>query len=205
MSTRVCILDYGSGNIRSVANMLEQQNGSVKVSNLPNDIRDATHLVLPGVGAFGAAMAKIRAHIPLDILTREVQEKGKQFLGICVGMQVLASCGYEFGKNQGLGWLQGEVRKLETGDLPLPHVGWNDIDVKRPGGLFASFRSKPDFYFLHSYYFAMADQADVVAECTYGITFPCALSHRNIHAVQFHPEKSQRAGRELISTFLSSL
>jgi len=204
MSTRVCVLDYGSGNVRSVTNMLGQQAGAVKVSNDPSDIRDATHIVLPGVGAFGAAMVKIRAHIPLDILESEVRENGKPFLGICVGMQVLASRGHEFGDHEGLGWLQGEVRKLETGDLPLPHVGWNDIDVKRQGGLFAPFRGRPDFYFLHSYCFAMADPADVVAECTYGITFPCALSHQNIHAVQFHPEKSQRAGRELINTFLAT-
>jgi len=204
MSTRVCILDYGSGNVRSVTNMLGQQADTVIVSNDPSDIRDSTHIVLPGVGAFGAAMAKIRTHIPLDILSSEVREKGKPFLGICVGMQVLACRGHEFGDHEGLGWLQGEVSKLETGDLPLPHVGWNDIDVKQRGGLFAPFLGRPDFYFLHSYCFAMADPADVVAECTYGITFPCALSHQNIHAVQFHPEKSQRAGRELMSAFLTN-
>lgn len=204
MNTRVCILDYGSGNVRSVANMLEQQSGSVKVSNDSRDIRDATHVVLPGVGAFGAAMSKIHTYIPLDTLANEVRHKGKPFLGICVGMQVLASRGHEFGDHQGLGWLKGEVKKLETGSLPSPHVGWNDIDVKRHDGIFARFRGSPDFYFLHSYFFSMADPSDVVAECTYGITFPCALSHQNIHAVQFHPEKSQRAGRELISSFLAT-
>lgn len=202
-SAKVCILDYGSGNVRSVSNIVDQQGGVVKISNNPSDIRDATHIVLPGVGAFGAAMSKIIAHIPLDVLECEVLEKGKPFLGICVGMQVLASRGHEFGDHEGLGWLQGEVRKLEVGDLPLPHVGWNDVDIKQKGGLFASFGGKPDFYFLHSYYFAAPEPADVVAECTYGVTFPCALSHQNIHGVQFHPEKSQRAGRKLIDEFLS--
>lgn len=201
---RVCILNYGSGNVRSVANMLSQLATTVTISNQPRDICDATHIVLPGVGAFGAAMTKIRSNISLDLLEAEVKVKGKPFLGICVGMQVLARRSFEFGENEGLGWLQGEIKKLESAGLPLPHIGWNEIAVVRRNGLFAPFEGKPDFYFLHSYCFSEVDQADITAECSYGTTFPCALSRGNIHGVQFHPEKSQRAGRELIGSFLQS-
>lgn len=202
MSAKVCILDYGSGNVRSVANMLSKLAATVKVSNERRDICDASHIILPGVGAFGAALAKIRTRIPLDLLEREVRLKGKPFLGICVGMQVLAQRGFEFGTHEGFSWLQGEVHKLDSIGLPLPHIGWNDVTITRREGLFAPFEGRPDFYFLHSYCFSAVDQADIAAECTYGTTFPCALSRGNIHGVQFHPEKSQRAGRAIISSFL---
>lgn len=202
MEMRVCILDYGSGNACSVYNMFSSLSKAVTISNDPAVMRDATHIVLPGVGAFGTAMRKVQSQIPLDVLEKEVRTKGKPFLGICVGMQLLAERGFEFGEHKGLGWLRGEVRRLEAGALPIPHIGWNDVEVIRGGGLFSSFKGQPDFYFLHSYCFMGHDPEDLVARCTYGQSFPCVLSRGNIHGVQFHPEKSQRAGRELIQKFL---
>jgi glutamine amidotransferase len=200
---RVCILDYGSGNTRSVYNLIVQLAQEVKISNCSSDIRDATHIILPGVGAFGAAMSKIRSRIPLDILENEVLNNGKPFLGICVGMQVLAERGFEFSEHTGLGWVQGDIRKLDSAGLPLPHIGWNDISIVQANGLFSLYQDNPDFYFLHSFCYANAAQSDIAAECNYGTTFPCAIIRNNIHGVQFHPEKSQRAGRILISNFLS--
>ncbi len=200
---RVCILDYGTGNVGSVFNALEPLAASVKISNAPADIADATHVVLPGVGAFAAAMTRIKERFDLDRLDRDVRRAGKPFLGICVGLQVLAERGHEFGVAGGLGWLKGEVRRIECGDLPLPHVGWNSIEGATAHPLMRRFYTTPDFYFLHSYCWSGAEPADVVARCGYGEEFPCVLARDNVMGVQFHPEKSQKAGRVLLENFLA--
>jgi len=200
---RVCILDYGAGNVGSVFNAFEPLAASVKISNAPADVADATHVVLPGVGAFAAAMTRIKARFDLGRLDRDVRRAGKPFLGICVGLQVLAERGHEFGVADGLGWLKGEVRRIESGDLPLPHVGWNSIEAVGAHQLLRRFPTMPDFYFLHSYCWSSAEPADIVARCGYGEDFPCVLAHENIMGVQFHPEKSQKAGRVLLENFLA--
>lgn len=200
---RVCILDYGSGNVRSVFNMVKTLVDDVSVSNDPLTIREATHILLPGVGAFAAAMEKIRRSIDLPALQTEVLEKHKPFLGICVGLQVLASTGYEFGEHPGLGWVPGVVAKLEPGGLPLPHIGWNNITARRPSPLLARFDAQPDFYFVHSYAFRPVDESHCVATTQYGTEFVSAVSVGNIHGVQFHPEKSQKAGIQLIRNFFA--
>jgi len=153
------------------------------------------------VGAFGAAMARIQASIPLNLVERLVRE-GRPFLGICVGFQVLADVGHEFGEHRGLGWLGGEVRKLNSGDQPLPHVGWNSLHQQRESPLMRHMRPDEDFYFVHSYAMQPADAGDIVATTEYGESFVSAASRGNIHGVQFHPEKSQKAGRLLIENFL---
>jgi glutamine amidotransferase len=175
----------------------------VIVSNLSKDIRDATHLVLPGVGAFGEVIQRIRKHVPLDVLQQEVFMNRKPFLGICVGMQVLADTGYEFGKYEGLGWIPGKVKKIESGVLPLPHIGWNDIAIRRESALLNGFAEMTDFYFVHSYAYESKDPADVIAVAYYGEEFPCVLGRDNVFGVQFHPEKSQKAGKLLIQNFLA--
>lgn len=203
MTIRVCVLDYGSGNVGSVSNMLSTLTPDVEVSNAPAVIEAASHLVLPGVGAFGASMQKIRARIPLDVLHREVAERGKPFLGICVGFQVLADVGFEFGEHQGLGWIAGDVRLIDAGDLVLPHVGWNSVDIQRDSPLLTGLGDARDFYFVHSYAVHPSDEQHVVGTTTYGVRF-CAIGGRdNIHGVQFHPEKSQRAGGLLLKNFLA--
>lgn len=202
-SADVCILDYGSGNVRSVLNLVSTITPSVRISNSPDVIRAASHLILPGVGAFGASMARVRSHIPLDVVNDAVETRHTQFLGICVGLQVLADKGYEFGEHDGLGWLGGRVTRLESGDLPLPHVGWNSIAVRRESPLLEHLRPDEDFYFVHSFVMRPALEDDVVATTDYGEPFASVVSRGNIHGVQFHPEKSQRAGRRFLENFLT--
>jgi glutamine amidotransferase len=198
----ICILDYGSGNVQSVFNLVSTISSDVRVSNDPGAIRGASHLILPGVGAFGASMSRIRATVPLDVLEEQVLQRHTPFLGICVGFQVLADKGFEFGEHDGLGWLGGQVDRLASGTLPLPHIGWNNIIVQRPSPLLDQLRPDEDFYFVHSFAFRPARADDVVAVTEYGEPFAAVASRDNIHGVQFHPEKSQRAGRRLLENFL---
>jgi imidazole glycerol-phosphate synthase subunit HisH len=202
---RVCILDYGSGNVGSVFNLVSMLAKDVRVSNAVNVLRDASHLILPGVGAYGAALEKIRNRIPLEALEEEVLRKRKPFLGICVGMQVLGDKGYEFGEHAGFGWIPGEVRLLKSGSHPLPHIGWNDILPKADHPLFSGCDSNRDFYFVHSYVFHPRHNESVLATTEYGETFVSAIHQENVLGVQFHPEKSQKAGRRLIRNFLERL
>ncbi|MBD3426535.1 MAG: imidazole glycerol phosphate synthase subunit HisH [Candidatus Omnitrophica bacterium] len=199
----VCIIDYGSGNVKSVYNLFLSITGSVKVSNQADDINGSTHIVLPGVGAFGSAMQKIKALSSFGVLEENVLSGGKPFLGICVGMQVLAEKGYEHGENEGLGWIPGSVRKLETGGLYLPHVGWNDFtECSKDNPLFKGISPDMDFYYVHSFYFDVVDKASAIAKCEYGMEFTSAVNRDNIYGVQFHPEKSQKAGRKLLQNFM---
>jgi glutamine amidotransferase len=199
---RVCVLDYGSGNARSVFNLFRTVCDDVVVSNLATDMATATHLVLPGVGAFGAAMRRISDTIPMAALRQQALDNGKPFLGICVGMQVLADRGLEFGDFAGLGWSPGEVVKLEAGDERLPHVGWNSIRVLQSSPLLQGLDDGTDFYFLHSYVLRCATLSSVVATTGYGEDFCCVVQSANLFGVQFHPEKSQRAGQRLVKNFL---
>jgi glutamine amidotransferase len=201
--SRVCILDYGSGNVKSVSNLFTSIVGEVVVSNDPADIEKATHIVLPGVGAFGAAMRRIRETLPLDVLRRRVMTEKTPFLGICVGMQVLADRGVEFGEHPGLGWVPGSVNKLDSKNLPLPHVGWNGVAAARTHPLLAGLENEPDFYFVHSFVFHAADPNDVLATTDYGEDFCSVVQKGNLYGVQFHPEKSQRAGMKLAKNFLA--
>lgn len=200
---KVCILDYGSGNVKSVFNLFSAVTDGVVISNAPADIEAATHIVLPGVGAFAAAMRRIGETLPLDILERVVREQGKPFLGICVGMQVLADKGHEFGETSGLGWIGGTVRQLEPGQFPLPHIGWNNIDIHHPSPLLEGLDHAPDFYYVHSFAFDATDPGDVLATTSYGQQFTGVIGRDNIYGVQFHPEKSQRAGMRLVKNFLA--
>lgn len=200
---KVCILDYGSGNVKSVHNMVLSVTQNVKVSNEPQDIKEATHLILPGVGAFKTSMDKIHKSIPLDMLKEEVFSKRKPFLGICVGMQVLADKGFEFEEAPGLGWIAGEVVKLDSGDLPLPHVGWNNVSIIRECPLTKRFSENQDFYFVHSFVFRTKNLQDVAGETNYGENFVSIINKDNIYGVQFHPEKSQKAGKILLENFLA--
>lgn len=198
----VCILDYGSGNIKSVFNLFTVVANEVIVSNSPDDIMRATHLVLPGVGAFGAAMTKIREKLPIPLLEQVVLIEKKPLLGICVGMQVFAEKGSEFGDHEGLGWIKGSVKRIESNYLPLPHIGWNDVSAKQSAALFDGLGNHPNFYFVHSFAFEVESPASILATTTYGSEFCAAVKQENLIGVQFHPEKSQRAGLRLAANFL---
>ena len=201
--TRVCILDYGSGNVKSVYNLFASLTEGVILSNSREDIEAATHIVLPGVGAFAAAMRRINERLPLDILERAVLVDSKPFLGICVGMQVLADWGFEFEKTAGLGWVGGSVYKLDSCDLPLPHIGWNNVVSESDSKIMFGLEHEPDMYFLHSFVFNPTDPRTIIASTDYGKRFCSVIAKRNIVGVQFHPEKSQNAGIKLALNFLS--
>lgn len=203
MMSRVCILDYGSGNVKSVYNLFASLADSVTISNTPADIENATHIVLPGVGAFAASMRRIHENLPLDALDRVVRTKCKPFLGICVGMQVLAERGFEFGETTGLGWIKGSIEKLDSKEFPLPHIGWNNIDCRQASPLLTGLENSPDLYFVHSFVFHPTDPETILATTDYGRQFCCVIQSDNIYGVQFHPEKSQRAGIKLAKNFLA--
>jgi imidazole glycerol-phosphate synthase subunit HisH len=197
---KICILDYGSGNTGSLANLLNRLNFDVNVSNTKNDIEESSHIILPGVGAFGASIEKIREKIPLDILEQVVHEKQRPFLGICVGMQVLANKSSEFGEHKGLGWINGTVEKLKA--KKLPHVGWNTINILKKSPIFNNLKNLKDFYFVNSYVFKVEDKDCIIAKTEYEEEFCSAVQKNNIFGVQFHPEKSHSFGEQLIKNFL---
>lgn len=198
----VCLLDYGSGNVRSVYNVLKHLGHNVVISSDEKVIKNSSHIILPGVGSFATAMKKINENLPIECLENEVVTKGKPFLGICVGMQVLADKGYEFEDCKGLGWISGSVRKLSSGNLSLPHVGWNDFLIETPDPIFNKLKEYRDFYYVHSYCFDAFCKEDVLAFTDYGEKFSAVVCKDNIYGFQFHPEKSQRAGQLLLNNFV---
>ncbi len=202
-SVLVCIVDYGSGNVQSVYNIFKNLHSTVIVSNAPEDLNKATHIVLPGVGAFGTAMEKLQKLLLIPLLEKEVLKQRKPFLGICVGMQILAEQGFEYGTFKGLGWIPGVVKKIEAPGLLLPHVGWNNFKIPNPTPLLAGISEEMDFYFVNSFCFEAQDSKCVNAVCFYGQEFPAVISRDNMMGVQFHPEKSQKAGKILIRNFLN--
>lgn len=197
------IVDYGMGNIGSVAHALDLLAGRYVVSNRPEALRDAAGIILPGVGAFAAAMTNLRALDLVDELSEQVRNRRKPFLGICLGMQLVAQDSVENGFSNGLGWIDGHVRAMEPpGRLRVPHVGWNGVARKPDHPLFARIEDNAHFYFDHSFH-VVCDPAMTIASCEYGEPCAAALQHDNILAVQFHPEKSQRNGLKLLRNFLN--
>ena len=178
-NTNVCILDYGSGNVASVYNLLNRLNYKVKISNDSSDIKNSSHIILPGVGAFGASIERIRNKIEINLLEDEVKIKKKPFLGICVGMQILADKGYEFGEHDGLGWIEGTVEKIKA--KILPHIGWNNIQVKKQSPIFSNIKNLKDFYFVNSFAFNVKDKNFIISETNYGSTFCSAVQIGRAH------------------------
>ncbi len=199
---KVCILNYGSGNVGSVFNLLKFLDINVLVSNSEEDIVNSSHLILPGVGSFGGSMEKIKNTLPISLLEEEVLVKHKPFLGICVGMQILANKGLEFGEHMGLGWIEGSVIKLDSKDYPLPHIGWNEIEPLNKSKIIDGLDIIRDFYFVNSYVFKPENKSYIVAKTNYGESFVSIIKKDNIIGVQFHPEKSQKAGQKLIYNFI---
>lgn len=205
------IIDYGSSNLRSAAKAFERAareadlSTCIKVSADARDIAAAGHIVLPGVGAFADCMAGLRA-LPdmIGVLERAVREQGRPFLGICVGMQLLATTGYEHGTHAGLDWIPGAVRRIEERPgLKIPHMGWNDLAVRDAAHpLLAGIGAGAQAYFVHSYHFVPREPSAIVATTDYGGTIAAVLAQGNIAGTQFHPEKSQETGLRLIANFL---
>jgi glutamine amidotransferase len=208
----VVIVDYGSGNLRSAAKAFERAVSEaglgieVKVTGDARNLASATHVVLPGVGAFGDCRRGLDA-LPgmVEALGRTVIEGGRPFLGICVGMQLMATVGREHGVHRGLDWIPGEVKLIEPADetLKIPHMGWNELRVEAPGHpFFAGLAPESHVYFVHSYGLACADPRHVLATVDYAGPVTAVVGRDNILGTQFHPEKSQAVGLQLISNFL---
>jgi len=198
----ITIVDYGMGNIGSVINAFARLGATCEVAASPEQVRDAGALVLPGVGAFPAAMHNLTERRLEQSLTDAVVANGTPFLGICLGLQLIAESSVEGGYTRGLGWIAGQVRALQpAGALPVPHVGWNEVFFPPSSPLFDRVPTAAHFYFDHSYALECADDV-ITATCDYGGPCVAALQRANILAVQFHPEKSQRHGLRILRNFL---
>jgi imidazole glycerol-phosphate synthase subunit HisH len=197
----IVIIDYGMGNLRSVQKAFEHVGASAVISNDPMVIKNSTKIVLPGVGAFKDAMQNLESLGLIDVLNTEVIEKKKLFLGICLGMQIIAKKSYEFGETEGLGWIDAEIVRFTYTALKVPHVGWNSVKFEHSSPLFDGIPDESDFYFVHSYYFD-ADHHYASGITEYGDKFISAIQKENIFAVQFHPEKSQKYGLKIIENFV---
>lgn len=210
----VAIVDYGSGNLHSAAKAFERAareaglSDTITVTSDPAVVEQADRIVLPGVGAFADCRRGLDA-VPgmVEALNRVVREKGRPFLGICVGMQLMATRGLEHQISQGLDWIQGDVKAIVPDDpsLKIPHMGWNTLQVRHAHPLLAGIETGPDglhAYFVHSYALSPADDHDVVATASYGGLVTAMVARDNIAGTQFHPEKSQALGLKLIANFL---
>ncbi|MBI4047206.1 MAG: imidazole glycerol phosphate synthase subunit HisH [Devosia nanyangense] len=212
MTQTVTIIDYGSGNLKSAAKAFERAargtETDIVVTADADAVRRADRIVLPGVGAFADCKAGLEA-VPgmVEVLNERVIRGGTPFLGICVGMQLMAEEGREKGVHRGLGWIKGAIVRLEPSDstLKVPHMGWNTLRFEKPHDLLAGIEDGPEglhAYFVHSYHMEMGDPAALVATAEYGQRVTAAIGRDNMFGTQFHPEKSQRLGLTLIGNFL---
>jgi glutamine amidotransferase len=199
---KVILIDAGTGNLRSVQKALESVGATVLRTDDPRKVAAGKHVVLPGVGAFGEFMSGLRTR-GLEDAVKEIARREIPLLGICVGMQALFEVGEELGLHTGLGLLHGKVlRFTESFSVKIPHTGWNQIDIQRPEPLFCEMNSGAYVYFNHSFYCQPGNPVDVSATTTHGETYVCAVQSRNIYGVQFHPEKSQVVGLQVLKNFL---
>lgn len=200
----IVIIDYGLGNVRAFSNMYKRMNIETRTARTADELAGAERLILPGVGHFDRAMDLLEASGMRRALDELALDRKVPVIGICVGMQILAESSEE-GTRPGLGWIPGRVRALRGlpvgNDRPLPHMGWNDVAPVGGRPLFAGLETDARFYFLHSFYFAAANDNDVAATTSYGASFACAVQSGNIAGVQFHPEKSHHWGARLLKNF----
>ena len=197
----ITVIDYGMGNLRSVVKAVEKYTDSVRISNDPESIKTSDALIMPGDGAFGMAMNHLKEMKWIAPL-KDFINNGKYFLGICLGYQLLFTSSDEFGYNEGLDIIPGYVTKFKFHDLKIPHMGWNEVELKGNSRFLEGIESLSYFYFIHSYYPEVKDPSWVLGQTSYGITFPCIVGKNNIIAMQFHPEKSHKLGLKIIENFV---
>jgi glutamine amidotransferase len=199
----VGVINYGQGNVASVRNAVEYIGRDVREVGCAAEMEDISHFILPGVGAFASAMEHLTKLDLIEALRRQVIEKGKWLLGICVGMQVFGRVGHEFGSHPGLGYIEGSVDPIAAPEhgLPVPHMGWNELELRRESALLSGMPERPCFYFVHSYQLNPTDQRAIMATCDYGSPVVACVERDNVLGVQFHPEKSQRDGLQLLRNF----
>jgi glutamine amidotransferase len=201
----IAVVDYGAGNLRSVAKALARSGLDARVTNDPSDVRRADAVALPGVGAFAEAAASLAAK-GLDDAVRDAIESGRPYLGLCLGLQLLFEESDEHGRTPGLACLPGRVTRFPERDavgsrLRIPHIGWNQVEFSGRHPVLAGLPASDCFYFVHSYVAVPAREADVIGRAEYGGRFAAAVARDNLFAVQFHPEKSQAAGKRLLDSF----
>ncbi len=208
MPRKIAIVDYGLGNIFSAHQSFKKTinendiNADVFVSCMPKEVINATHVVLPGQGAFQSCMNGLnKINGMIETLNEFALNQKKPFLGICVGMQLLATDSEENGKHKGLNWISGNIKKLPDKKLKMPHMGWNEVLPQNANNNKLITENK-DYYFIHSYYFQCQNRDNIMAYSKYGIDFPSIVFKENIYGVQFHPEKSSLQGLELIKRFI---
>ncbi len=199
----LAVIDYGAGNLRSVVHALRHlEVREMRLVRHPDELVGASKIILPGVGAFGAGMAQMHKQELVEPLLRALAS-GIPYLGICVGMQILFDVGEEMGEHAGLGVMPGRVVRFPRfPDRKVPHMGWNRLEIKRNSGLLQRLDEQAYTYFVHSYYCAPANNCSIVAEVDYGIKFAAAIQEDNVFGVQFHPEKSQNVGLQILENFL---
>lgn len=204
----IVIVDYGMGNLGSIANMLKKVGAQVKISSDKEDILGADKLILPGVGAFDNGMNRLVELGLVDVLNEKVLEMQTPILGLCLGMQLFSRCSQE-GKQPGLGWIRADVHRFQFNDLnsnlKIPHMGWNYIQLKQSSPLLEELPVEPRFYFVHSYHLVCQDSEDVLATTHYGYEFPAAVVKGNIYGMQCHPEKSHKFGMRVFQNFIEKI
>ena len=198
---KVAIINYGMGNIASVEKAVRFLGLEPIITNDPKEIEVSSYIILPGVGAFTQGMENLKKRGLVEILTNEVVINKKPFLGVCLGMQLIASKGFEPIETKGLDWIEGEVVKIDEPFKTVPHLGWNEISIKE--ACFINKFNKKDFYFIHSYHFKVTNLIDVVGTVNYGKDYVAVIQKDNIFATQFHPEKSQVYGLEMLKSFFN--
>jgi imidazole glycerol-phosphate synthase subunit HisH len=200
----IILIDAGTGNLRSVQKALEAVGAQVERTDDPQKVLSGKKVVLPGVGAFGDFMSGLKAR-GLEEAIKEIAQRNIPLLGICVGMQALFEVGEEMGDHEGLGLLKGAVVKFaDTLSVKIPHTGWNQVQVKKEAALFSQVHDGAYVYFNHSYYCQAGDHSDVIADVDYGIRYACAVRRDNVFGVQFHPEKSQSVGLQILKNFVEA-
>lgn len=197
----IALIDYGIGNLRSVEKALAAVGADVQLTTEPEVIRAADKVVLPGVGAFGDGMAGLRQR-GLEAVIETVFQEGKALLGICLGMQLLFEVSYELGEHRGLGLLPGEVRKFASGDLKVPQTGWNQVRAEKDSPLLSGMAPDSYAYFNHSYYCQPTKREDILASSEYGVRYAVVVGRERLYGVQFHPEKSQAVGLQILRNFV---
>ena len=198
----IAIIDYGMGNLRSVQKALESLGQTAVITDDPATLESATHVILPGVGAFGDAMARLE-ETGLDRVIKRLAAQDKPLLGICLGMQLLFESSTEGGYHAGLGLIPSKIVRFPADmGLKVPHMGWNNLAPRAGSVLFKNAGDAPYVYFVHSYYAAEVSEAWTAATCTYGVTFTAAVQRGNVFGTQYHPEKSSAAGLQMLRNFI---
>lgn len=197
------IIDYGMGNLKSIFNAVKALGKQAVMVKDPHTLSGVDAVILPGVGAFADGMANLNRSGMVHAMEKEVFDRKKPFLGICLGMQFLADMSYEFGQCLGLGWINGAVEKIRVSDasFKIPHMGWNNVAIKHPGVLFQGVDPDPVFYFVHSFYLNPVDDAHITSTCYHGMDVTASVEKDHVFGVQFHPEKSLGAGLQVLNNF----